>query len=80
MPDKAVNGDIYQVVAYAEALGYTEAVLVYSEPLKHPLDMIWGRVRVRRATFVVDGDLEQAGLSFLGEFGLATSDVNVENA
>lgn len=64
-PDTPANEDIFQVVAYAEALGCHEAVLVYPTKLARPLDQRIGRIRVRSLTFALDGDLEQAGQALL---------------
>lgn len=69
-PDKPANSDIHQVVAYAEALGCTEAVLIYPTPLKEPLDDYIGDIRVRTLTFSLDGDLEKAGEAFLQELSV----------
>lgn len=61
-PDTA---DIAQVVAYAEAVGAVEAVLIYPSALPQPLDERIGRIRVRSLTFDLDADVETAGCSFL---------------
>jgi 5-methylcytosine-specific restriction enzyme subunit McrC len=57
--------DIAQVIAYAQAKGAPEAVLVYPGQLEKPIDARIGKVRVRCATFALDGDLAQAGRQFL---------------
>jgi 5-methylcytosine-specific restriction enzyme subunit McrC len=57
--------DIYQVVAYAEANGCKEAILIYPAELESPLDMMWGDIHVRSATFSLEGDLDEAGQKFL---------------
>ena len=62
--------DIAQVLAYAQAKGATEAVLVYPAQLRQPLDVRIGEVRVRSATFALDGDLAHAGTQFLQALGL----------
>lgn len=59
------NDDIYQVVSYAVANGCREAVLIYPVELEQPLDMPWGDIRVRSATFSLEGDLEEAGHEFV---------------
>ncbi len=65
-PDAPATADISQVVAYAEAKGCAEAVLIYPTPLHSPLDARVGqRIRVRSLTFSLAGDLEQAGNQFL---------------
>ncbi len=57
--------DIFQIVAYAEAKGCDQAVLIYPTPLARPLDERIGSIRVRTLTFALDGDLEQAGQNLL---------------
>ena len=66
-PDTPSNSDIYQVTTYATAKNCSEAVLVYPAPLKQPFDEPIGNsnIRVRSLTFSIDGDLEQAGKTFL---------------
>jgi 5-methylcytosine-specific restriction enzyme subunit McrC len=60
-----VHNDIYQVVAYAEAKGCRQAILIYPAPLAQPLDETIGNIRVRSLTFDLDQDLAQAGHTFL---------------
>jgi 5-methylcytosine-specific restriction enzyme subunit McrC len=65
-PDGPATADISQVVAYAEAMGCEEAVLIYPTRLRSPVDARVGqRIRVRSVTFALDGDLERAGQCFL---------------
>ena len=64
-PGGPATGDIQQVVAYAEAKGATEAILIYPTKLANPLNSKIGDVRVRSLTFSLDGDLELAGQRFL---------------
>jgi hypothetical protein len=65
VPDSPSTADVSQVVAYAEAKGCQEAVLVYPIPLKKPLrDTRIGKIRVRTLAFRLDGDLDTNGLSF----------------
>ena len=59
------SSDIAQVLAYAEAKGCQEAVLVYPTPLSEPLDIRVGSIRIRSLIFSLAGDLELAGYSFL---------------
>ena len=61
------TADISQVVAYAEAKGCTEAVLVYPQPLTGSLDKRIGSIRVRSCTFSLGGDIELNGRRFVGE-------------
>jgi 5-methylcytosine-specific restriction enzyme subunit McrC len=65
IPTQPAADDIAQVVAYAVSKDCHEAVLVYPEALKHPLDEWVGGIRVRSLTFSLKGDLEQAGQTFL---------------
>lgn len=67
VPTAPASSDIAQVVAYAEAKGCQEAILVYPMALVEPLDIRVGRIRIRSLTFCLAGDLEQAGYSFLGD-------------
>lgn len=61
------QGDVSQVIAYAEIKDCDQAVLIYPETLSEPLDEWFGNIRVRSMTFSLAGDLEQAGRSFLRE-------------
>jgi 5-methylcytosine-specific restriction enzyme subunit McrC len=65
--DRPSTSDIDQVNTYATAKNCSEAVLVYPAPLKQPFDETIGNsnIRVRSLTFSIDGDLEQAGQTFL---------------
>ncbi|MEG3837828.1 restriction endonuclease [Microcoleus sp. Z1_A1] len=64
-PDKVANKDIHQIVAYANALKCQNAILVYPQDLTEQLDIKHGDIRVRRLTFSLDGDLNEAGETFL---------------
>jgi 5-methylcytosine-specific restriction enzyme subunit McrC len=57
--------DIAQVVAYAEAVGCREAILIYPVRQSHPLDVRVGWTRVRSVAFSVDRDLQQGGRAFV---------------
>lgn len=59
--------DIAQAVAYAQASSCQEAILIYPTPLPNPLDQAVGTTRVRSLAFSLDGDLDQAGQTFLGQ-------------
>jgi 5-methylcytosine-specific restriction enzyme subunit McrC len=65
VPTAPTSSDIAQVVAYAEAKGCQEAILVYPMPLVEPLDIRVGSIRIRSLTFTLAGDLELAGYRFL---------------
>jgi len=60
-----VANDVAQVMAYAEMKDCKEAVLIYPVPLNSPLIKSDGRIHVKGMTFSLDGDLEEAGQSFL---------------
>ncbi|EGK88011.1 restriction endonuclease [Microcoleus vaginatus PCC 9802] len=64
-PDKVANNDIHQIVAYANALKCQNAILVYPQNLKQPLDIKNDDIRVRSLTFSLDSDLNEAGKTFL---------------
>jgi 5-methylcytosine-specific restriction enzyme subunit McrC len=55
--------DVAQVIAYAKALGCTDAVLIYPMTLTAPMDVLIGDVRVRSLAFVLGDDLDRAGES-----------------
>lgn len=57
------SDDVAQVVAYAEAWGTTEAVLVYPE--RRAWEARVGGVRVRALGFTLEGEIEEAGSGFL---------------
>jgi 5-methylcytosine-specific restriction enzyme subunit McrC len=63
--DDPSRGDIAQVVAYVEAKGCRDAVLIYPVALPVPLDETVGEIRAWSMTFAIDGDLEEAGQQFL---------------
>ena len=65
--DYPSEADIQQIVAYAEAKSCNDAVLIY--PTRHVIssDIVVGKIRVRRLTFALDGDLEKCGEEFLRE-------------
>lgn len=64
---RANTADVTQVVAYAEAKGASEAVLIYPQPPAAPLDVMVGTIHVRTLTFGIDGDLDQQGNTFLAQ-------------
>jgi 5-methylcytosine-specific restriction enzyme subunit McrC len=66
-PDTA---DVQQVLAYAHAVDAPRALLVYPATLAHPLDAEVNGIRVRSATFALDGDLEQQGHAFVETLGV----------
>ncbi|MBX3011349.1 MAG: hypothetical protein KF832_07565 [Caldilineaceae bacterium] len=68
---RADTADVAQVVAYAEAKGATEAVLIYPQRLAAPLDLKVGNIHVRTLTFGLDGDLDQQGHHFLNQLSHA---------
>lgn len=59
--------DVAQVVAYAEAKGCSEAILLYPADLPSPVDIMVGRIRVRSLAFRLDGDLQATGHALLHE-------------
>ncbi|MEG4085319.1 5-methylcytosine restriction system specificity protein McrC [Microcoleus sp. POL10_C6] len=64
-PDKVGSNDRHQIVAYANALNCQNAILVYPQNLKQPLDIKNDDIRVRSLTFSLDSDLHEAGKTFL---------------
>jgi 5-methylcytosine-specific restriction enzyme subunit McrC len=57
LPDAPGNPDFNQVLVYAQAKGCQQAVLVYPEQLKRPLDVTLAGVRVRSLAFPLHGDM-----------------------
>ncbi|MEG5037932.1 MULTISPECIES: 5-methylcytosine restriction system specificity protein McrC [unclassified Microcoleus] len=64
-PDRVGSDDRHQIVAYANALNCQNAILVYPQNLKQPLEIKHGEIRVRSLTFSLDSDLNEAGKTFL---------------
>ena len=64
-PDKVENTDRNQVVTYATLLNCKNAILIYPQNLKAPIDQQIGDIRVRSLTFSLDSDLNEAGKAFL---------------
>ena len=66
---KAADGpgpaDVTQVVAYAKMKGCNEAALVYPQSLSRPLAALVGDVQVRSMALSLEGDLEEAGQTFM---------------
>ena len=65
--DKPSSADIAQVVFYALAKDCQDAILVYPRPIEHPMDTKVNGIRIRSASFCLDGDLEKAGQEFLDD-------------
>ena len=57
--------DIAQIVAYAEAKGCSNAILIYPSGGIQPMDEEVGGKRVRSLSFSVSDDLDSGGKSFL---------------
>jgi len=55
------NDDYNQAVAYADAAGCGNAVLIYPKDLECPLDEKAGGIRVKTAVFNISSDLDRAG-------------------
>ncbi len=69
------TADVAQVVAYAEAKGATDAMLIYPQSPTIPLDTNIGDIRVRTLPFPLDGDLDANGHHFLHHLSrVATAD------
>ena len=64
-PDSPSTNDIFQVIAYAEAMNCTEAFLVYPKKLLKTLDIKVGKIRVRSIKFGIKGDLTVNGQAFI---------------
>ena len=65
-PSSPDADDVAQAVAYAEAKGCRDAILLYPVPLSSPLDVTIGEIRVRSLAFPLEGDLEERGMEMMG--------------
>lgn len=63
--DRPGPADVTQVVAYAKMKGCNDAVLIYPQSLSRPLAALVGDVQVRSMAFSLEGDLEEAGQTFM---------------
>lgn len=68
--EQPAAADVAQMVAYAQAKGAPQAILIYPTPLAQPLQTRIGQVQLRALTFALDGDLEQAGRQLLAQLVL----------
>ncbi len=64
-PETPSPDDIAKVAAYAEVKDCEEAFLVYPTSLANPVEARIGHVRVRSLPFSLDGDIEEAGQTFM---------------
>ncbi len=55
------SDDVAQVIAYAQAKGANEAVLIYPVELTRPIDQPINGIQLRTLAFRLDGDLDAAG-------------------
>ncbi len=70
--DGPSSSDIQQVVAYAESKGCRDAILIYPANSRASQETLVGDIRVRYATFSLDGDLDEAGRKFLEALEIGT--------
>jgi len=68
--DQPSSDDVAQAVFYAQALGCREAVLVYPRTLPAEVSVWVDDIRVRSASFPLEGDLDAAGRALLAALGL----------
>lgn len=64
-PETLSTGDVAQVIAYAEALGCREAILVYPATPEPPLEVRVGQIRVRTLAFDLGQELDREGRKLL---------------
>ncbi|MEG5138110.1 restriction endonuclease [Microcoleus sp. A6-C6] len=64
-PDRVDSRDRHQIVAYATAVNCKNAILIYPQDLKQPLDIKNDDIQVRSLKFSLDSDLHEAGKTFL---------------
>jgi 5-methylcytosine-specific restriction enzyme subunit McrC len=69
------NADVYQVVAYANATGASQAVLIYPTVLDAPFDGFVGDVRVRTLVFDTGGELAMSGGQLLAQLLTASGEM-----
>jgi hypothetical protein len=67
-PDPA---DVGQVVAYAQHLGCSDAVLIYPNKDHRPIEIQVGDIRVRTLAYALDGDLDANGTELMAQLALA---------
>ncbi len=68
-PDKPSQADISQVITYAKAKGCHHALLIYPQPLPHPLHLAIGDIQLHTLTFGLDEPLDSAGQKFIQQLG-----------
>ncbi len=64
-PTTPASDDVAQVLAYAQAKGAPEAVLIYPIALSKAVDQQINGIRLRTLTFHLTGNLDNAGREFL---------------
>ncbi len=69
IPESPSSSDIEQVIAYADIMNCTEAILVYPG-LTRNISIHPGRTLVRARTFDISKNLEQAGERFLAQLDI----------
>ncbi len=62
--------DYSKVVAYGDAIGCDETVLIYPKPLEFPFNEKPGKVRVKTVVFDIGGELEENGNKMLTQLAL----------
>lgn len=72
--DTVSSADYYQMIAYADAVGCRNALLVYPRVLPEPFDVQPGSIRVRSAYFDISGELDNAGELLLQQLGTVLGD------
>ncbi|MEL6178277.1 MAG: restriction endonuclease, partial [Myxococcota bacterium] len=63
--ERPASEDLAQIVAYAQSLGCRRALLIYPVMFEHDFVVQIGDVRIERAAFALDGDLERNGQRLL---------------
>jgi len=78
-PKNPSASDIEQVVAYAEAKGSKDAVLIYPIDLEAPLKGMWGsNIKVQSTTFGLNDDLDEAGRRLIRRLALIDNKAQFE--
>ncbi len=64
-PTRPSQADINQIITYAKSKQSHNAILVYPQPLPHPLDIWLDDLHIRSLSFPLNSDLDTAGKQFL---------------
>jgi len=66
-----LTDDYSKVVAYGDAIGCDDTILIYPKPLEFPFNEKPGKIRVKTAVFDIGGDLDEKGEEMLEQLALS---------